>query len=241
MPISFDTRRGIEAVRRRTDPRNIAESIRRKFVSEDIDAFLTDVKGVIHVGANAGQERDLYARHGLNVLWIEPIPSVFERLQANLSGYEQQHCLCNLVTDKDGENYVLHISNNEGLSSSILDLDRHKEVWPEVGYVGQITLKGVTLSSLVADKGIDLTRYDSLVMDTQGSELLVLRGASSILDQFKYIKTEAADFEAYEGCARLKTIRRFLGRHGYREWRRARSAYRPWVGSYFDVVFRRRH
>jgi hypothetical protein len=77
-------------------------------------------------------------------------------------------------------------------------------------------------------------------MDTQGSELLVLQGAASILPYFKYVKTEAADFEAYGGCARLKTIRRFLKRHGFKEWRRARSAYRPWVGNYFDAVFKRR-
>jgi hypothetical protein len=35
-------------------------------------AYLAKCHGVIHVGANAGQERDLYAAHGLSVVWIEP-------------------------------------------------------------------------------------------------------------------------------------------------------------------------
>jgi hypothetical protein len=40
--------------------------------------FLRRTKGVVHVGANEGQERDIYARYNLNVLWIEPLPDVSE-------------------------------------------------------------------------------------------------------------------------------------------------------------------
>ena len=36
--------------------------------------FLADARGVIHVGANVGQERDLYAAYRLPVVWIEPTP-----------------------------------------------------------------------------------------------------------------------------------------------------------------------
>lgn len=41
------------------------------------NSFLSKGRGVIHVGANAGQERELYAAFGLHVIWIEPIPDVF--------------------------------------------------------------------------------------------------------------------------------------------------------------------
>ena len=41
--------------------------------------------------------------------------------------------------------------------------------------------------------------WDALVMDTQEPELLILKGAEPMLSQFKYIKTEAADFESYVG------------------------------------------
>jgi hypothetical protein len=50
----------------------------------DLDGFLGDVSGVVHVGANIGQERQLYAAHKLNVLWIEPISEVFKRLESNI-------------------------------------------------------------------------------------------------------------------------------------------------------------
>ena len=51
----------------------------------DPDAFLHQVSGVVHVGANTGQERDLYQTLGLRVCSIEPIPDVFARLQQRSS------------------------------------------------------------------------------------------------------------------------------------------------------------
>ena len=36
--------------------------------------YLRKVDGIVHVGANVGQDRDLYASYGLDVLWIEPSP-----------------------------------------------------------------------------------------------------------------------------------------------------------------------
>lgn len=56
----------------------------RTALREDPDRFLKKVKGIIHVGANTGQEMELYAKYKLPVVWIEPIPEVFETLQNNL-------------------------------------------------------------------------------------------------------------------------------------------------------------
>lgn len=54
------------------------------------NAYLMRVPGVIHVGANVGQERDLYRQLGLRVLWIEPIDEVFNTLVSNIEGYRSQ-------------------------------------------------------------------------------------------------------------------------------------------------------
>src|SRR5437870_2033193 len=88
------------------------------------DAFLKRVKGVIHVGASIGQERDLYARHDLSVVWIEPIPDVFARLEANLAHYPKQRAYRHLVADQDGRPYQFHIASNNGESSSIFSFAR---------------------------------------------------------------------------------------------------------------------
>jgi len=211
----------------------------RSMLKNDPDRFLQKVSGVIHVGANTGQERELYAKFGLRVIWIEPIPEVFEKLKANVADFSQQRALKCLVTDQDNVAYQFHIANNEGHSSSILDLNLHKDIWPQVAYEKTITLQSKTLPSLLEEEHIDHSEYDSLVMDTQGSELLVLKGAVSILENFTYIKTEVPDFESYTGCCQLADISSFLARYGYREFSRQKNAERPNVGSYYDIVYKR--
>jgi FkbM family methyltransferase len=202
------------------------------------DKLLKKVKGVIHVGANTGQERELYAQFGLSVVWIEPIPEVFEKLQSNLIGFPGQIALKGLATDLDDVEYQFHLANNNGASSSILDLNLHQDIWPEVGYEKTIKLYSKTLTSLLNENNINMSEYDMLVIDTQGSELLVLKGAESILQNFTYIQTEVPDFEAYKGCCQLKDLQLFLGERGYREILRNRFATHPGGGSYYDIIFK---
>lgn len=203
------------------------------------DAFLRRVSGVIHVGANTGQEKELYARHNLDVVWIEPIPEVFSQLKAGLKEFPRQQAYQYLITDRDDEEFIFHIANNDGQSSSILELELHKDVWSEIYYEKSIQLKSLSLTSLVEKENIEIDKYDALIMDTQGSELLVLKGAESLLDGFKYIKTEAADFEVYKGCCQLKDIENFMGKRGFKEFSRKRFAYRIKGGNCYDIVYRR--
>jgi FkbM family methyltransferase len=204
------------------------------------DGFLKKVSGVIHVGANTGQERTVYEKLGLRVLWIEPIPEVFQQLQENIRALPRQRALQCLVTDRDDEEYQFHIANNGGQSSSILDLKLHKDIWPTIDYTGTMSLTSLTLASLLRREGIDPADYQALILDTQGSELLVLTGAVPVLRNFAYVKTEVADFESYAACCQLSDVEGFMTRHGYRMISRHKFASRPEGGSYFDVVYQRR-
>lgn len=212
----------------------------KKDPETDPDSFLEKISGVIHVGANTGQERDLYERYGLRVVWIEPIPEVFATLKANLEGFYRQRAFEYLVTDQDDAEYPFHIANNNGASSSILDLKQHRDIWPTVAYTETIALKSVTLTSLLQSERIDPTEYDALIMDTQGSELLILKGAEPVLHNFKYIKTEVPDFESYAGCCQLTDIDSFLTQQGYQEFSRNLFASREEGGNYYDIVYKRK-
>src|SRR5262249_367879 len=90
-----------------------ARKIVRPWIHGDPDSFLRKVSGVIHVGANLGQERVLYSRHGLNVIWIEPIPEIFRELSRNVEGFPWQRAYQYLITDRDDAEYTFHISNND--------------------------------------------------------------------------------------------------------------------------------
>ncbi|MFH2069016.1 MAG: FkbM family methyltransferase [Candidatus Omnitrophota bacterium] len=195
---------------------------------------------MIHVGANTGQERELYDNLNLRVLWIKPIPEIFETLKAKLKDFPGQRAIQYLVTDCDSKEYRLHVANNNGESSSIFELKYHKDIWPDVKYTNAILLKSITLTSLFEKENIDPFDYQSLIIDTQGSELLVLKGSAFLLSNFRYAKTEVADFESYEGCCQLADINSFMKQHGYTEFSRHTIAKRPQGGNYFAVVYKKR-
>lgn len=194
---------------------------------------------MIHAGANSGQERDIYASFGVRVVWIEPLPEIFEELETNISPYSDQLAIRALLGARDNEPQTFRVSNNEGLSSSILDLKYHKDIWPHVDFAGEIELRSVTLPSALASHNIDVFRYDALVIDTQGSELLILEGAGDLLKHITFIKTEAADFESYADCATVESLTRFAAGNGFRLVRQDKFAEHPSLGAYYDLLFAR--
>jgi len=212
----------------------------RAIFGGDPDAVFKNIRGVIHVGANIGQEIKLYDRHGLAVVWVEPIPEIFEALQSNLKGYPRQKAIKALVTDVDDVEYQFHLANNNGESSSILDMNLHQEVWPDVTYERTISLRGRKLPTLLKEHNIDIKNYDMLVLDTQGSELLVLKGAAPILPNFNYIKAEVPDFESYKGCCQVKDLQSYLNEHGFKELARHPFAKRHGGGNYYDIIYKRK-
>lgn len=200
--------------------------------------LLKSISGIVHVGANRGQEIDLYAEFDLDVIWIEPIPEVFEQLLNNLKNHKKQKAFQALITDVDDKEYQFNIANNNGASSSIFELKEHQEIWPSVKMVKTISLKSKTLDSLFKKEKIDPKKYQALVMDTQGSELLVLKGSVSLLKYFKFIKTEVSNFESYEGGCQIDDIDAFMHAHGFREHHRRKFA-RPSKtgGHYYNITY----
>jgi len=219
--------------------REIRKIVMAIFPSLDPHSYLKQVTGVIHVGANLGQERELYAKYKLKVLWVEPLPDIFEQLYKNVRSFPDQTAVNYLITDKDAVEYLFHVASNGGASSSILELAKHNEIWPDVQYVSQITLKSITLDSLLKNIGNGIPTYEALVMDTQGSELLVLKGAAKSLGQFKFVRTEAADFESYANCARVEELTSYLSKFGFKLIRSDKFAESPKGGRYFDLLYRK--
>ena len=199
---------------------------------------LQNLRGVIHVGANTGQERDIYAAHNLNVLWIEPIPSVFEELMANIAPYQHQKAVRALVSDKTGEKTTLHIASNNGGSSSILPFKEHQDIWPDITYIDSICIESEILPDVLARAGHRIDSYDGLILDTQGSELMILRGAEHFLEKFRIIEIEVADFEPYKGCCTVNEVSTFMRDHGFLEAHRMVVARRKGGGRYYEIIYR---
>lgn len=200
----------------------------------DFHYFLREARGVIHIGAHAGQERELYGQ--LPVIWIEAAPLVYQVLCERIADKPNQRALNYLIAD--GERYKFGLASNACQSSSIYDLKRHKDMWPDVGFIAATELDSFTLADVIHVESIDLDIYDTLVLDVQGAELVVLQGADDYLRRFRWIQAEAADFEAYAGGCQLADLDQFLTAHGFvrEQLYLAKSA--EGVGNYYDALYR---
>lgn len=75
--------------------------------------------------------------------------------------------------------------------------------------------KGITLDSIIAKKGLPLP--DMIKMDTQGSELDILRGAPKVLSHVYDIIIEAQHVEYNRGAPNIDTVKKFLEANGFRQ------------------------
>lgn len=204
-----------------------------------LDDFLDDVSGVIHIGASDGQERENYAQRGLEVVWVEAIPRVFDQLQQNLTAFPKQIAINAALGDQDDQEVMFNIASNNGESSSMLAPLAHVVDRPDITFDEQIEVSTVTLETLALRNHLDLTRYGALVIDVQGAELLVLRGGQNILPAFRYIKAEASDGELYEGSCTPEELISYLSDQGFRVQRKVVIATNSTGENIYDIVFRR--
>jgi len=177
-----------------------------------------DIKptGVLHIGANIGEEAPVYNELGIKkVIWIEGNPELRARLEANIAPYPGQKAYIQCVGDKD-EDTVLHISNNGSQSSSVLELGTHKTAHPEVHYVKDIAVKIRRLDGLFAGDGWgDLNGVDFLNCDLQGFEMQALKGLGELLKQFNHVYLEVNKEPLYIGCSLIDSIDLYLLSYGF--------------------------
>jgi FkbM family methyltransferase len=173
-------------------------------------------KGVIHVGAHWAEEREIY-RHlcGSNVIWVEADPDNLPQLRANLRAFPEARVIEACLADEDGRETQFYRTNNRGESSSILPMGIHRQMFTSIHVTEQTVLRTTTFATLARREQIDLARYDFLVMDVQGAELLALKGFGDLLGQFTGVYLEVNLGELYKGCALLPEIDAYLGRFGF--------------------------
>jgi len=167
---------------------------------------------ILHIGANYGQETESYINNYSDTLksitYIECIPSVFEKLVIYNKQFENRmnikyiNALC---SDKDHMEVEFYVTNNNGLSSSVFKPNLDNWQWSDVNVNTSILLKTITINKLIEDN-ILFDNYDTLIIDTQGSELKILKGADKILKNVKQCICEYSSVEYYKGGAMLNDL-----------------------------------
>jgi FkbM family methyltransferase len=142
------------------------------------------------------------------VWWVEGNPAVFAKITAALSPYPNQHLIRALLADVDGDRREFHVSNNDGMPSSLLHFGTHATMHPETVFVEHLTLCTRTVDSLVAEHQI--TGVNLLVMDLQGAEGLCLAGATGLLASLDFVMSEVNESEVYVGAVMVDELDRIL-------------------------------
>ncbi|MEY2878519.1 MAG: hypothetical protein RLZZ15_899 [Verrucomicrobiota bacterium] len=209
------------------------------FLKRSPDRFLARVSQVVHLGANIGTERFVYDAYDLPVIWIEADPATREALALNLAGFPRQRALAGLVTDRDGDELSFRRMGGTGSASSMFERRLHAEMFPRDHEREIVTLRSVTLPTLLVAHGLEVRTGAALVLDIQGAELLALRGARALLAKFAFIKTEAADIEVYAGGCRFPELDAFLRAENFRPISTVALTQHPRGGGLHDVLYQR--
>lgn len=171
--------------------------------------------GVIHIGGGLGQEASHYAARRLPVLWVEPLAENVAVIRRKTRPWPEQQVVEALVSDRDGTDvdfHVTHAPDGRSTSSSLLPLAEHRRRFPHVREAETRRMRTVSLPTLLARHA---SPGDHLVLDVQGAELMVLRGAEPILPRFRSVAVEVSTIELYAGQPLAREVGQWLTARGF--------------------------
>jgi FkbM family methyltransferase len=172
-------------------------------------------KGILHIGANRGEEAPVYLELGVSrQIWIEANPEIFEQLRNTLRDNPDALAYNFAIGDVDSVPVVLHVANNAGQSSSILNLGTHKRQHPDVHYIKDIPCVMRRVDCLIPEMVIQ--EYDFLNCDVQGFEGQVLTGMGEYLKYFKWLYLEININQVYENCWEVTQINEYVAKFGFK-------------------------
>lgn len=184
-------------------------------------------EGVLVVGAHFGEEHPDYVAAGIKrFVYIEPCAATFNVLRNKFAAHHHIqlfNCACG---DVDGEQVMYTGSQNQGQSNSLLKMDKHLDIHPGITLPTTELVQVKRLDSLgLAHKG-----YQLLVMDCQGFENRVLKGAKKTLEQINWVYTEINKTCVYKDCALVEEIDQLLS-----DFQRVETG--DWVGNAWTDAF----
>jgi FkbM family methyltransferase len=205
-------------------------------LKEVVKKYSLNIKGVIQVGAHWAEEHNELVSLGVErFLYIEPCRESYKKMLDKIGGNgmsdmsrpcssnetiwdglltrEKQSIIFGNVAcgDIEGEMEMYVSPNNQGQSNSLLKPYLHLSQHPEVVFSEKELVRIMTLDNIVKYKG----QYNLLMMDVQGAEGLVLKGATETLKHIDCIYTEVNRDYTYEGNMLIDEMDEYLYNFGF--------------------------
>jgi FkbM family methyltransferase len=174
--------------------------------------------GVLHVGADVGQEVTQYLEYGFKTITlIEANPECCEILFSKFGGDPRIKIFNYAICDRQGiVDFHIHTSRSGSTEpASILPMKRFKEIVKTLKTTKTISVPAITLDGLFQKHQLQFGAYNFINIDIQGAELLALQGALKVLDSIDVIVSEVNVVEMYENGALEDDVVRFLEKQGF--------------------------
>lgn len=190
-------------------------------------------KGLIHVGANDGEEIPYYKSRGIqNLMMFEPLAKPYAKM---VELYPDVKAYYGGLSNKS-ESRVMTVTENDKASSTLelIDCDDYEnhpvfKDWNmgQLPKVGEVTAYFERFDDVFSAKD-----YDVLVIDAQGMEREVLEGFGNELDHIKVAVIECSETPVYKGEASASEIIQFMSDKGFEQ--------RTPVKLHNDILFTKR-
>ncbi len=165
-------------------------------------------KQIIHVGADKGQDRAEYIKLGCKeIIWCEADPRNVAYLQ---DSFPEDTIISGAIWSEDLEVLNFYQFNESAQNSAVAPISPNEE-----NSFGVISVKAHKIDTVLAAKQI--TKRSLLVIDVQGAELEVLKGAQKVLRNTAFVVIEIAlKSQGYAKTPSQESINLVLGAHGFK-------------------------
>jgi FkbM family methyltransferase len=171
------------------------------------------ISGIIHIGAHLCEEKLSYNKSDIaDIIWIEGNPEIYSKA---VSKYPSEKIYNIVLSESDSKESDFYICNNSQCSS-LLKLNLHKRYFPNIKQTNVIKTETSSLESFLKTYKIDVLNYNFLNLDTQGTELQILKGLNDKIQFIDYIYTEVNTDELYTNCSKLIEIDTYLQKYNFK-------------------------
>ena len=180
--------------------------------------LIPHAKVIFDVGAYIGDVTHKYLTmySDADVWAFEPNPESYDKLRERYNMNPRVFHTCGALSDVSGEK--MYFSNRAAYTGSLLSVVDKANIWvksKELTPAEKYNVDTMTIDE-VCHLGF-IERIDILKLDTQGSELMVLQGAKSLLARHAIglIYTEVMFVPIYSQQAKFHDMCAFLDAYGY--------------------------
>lgn len=175
---------------------------------------------ILEAGAYNGKDSVVMANFWKlgHVHSFEPVPELYQKVIKEVETCNNVSTYQLALSDKEGsaDFYISSFTSapdDPSASSSLLAPTGHLSAWPRIKFKKKISVPTMTIDSW-ADKN-NINHVDFIWLDTQGSELSILKGAPRILKTTNVVFMEVEFLELYKDQPLFKDVKEWLEKNGF--------------------------